>query len=291
METKDKHKHRNRAKKIITSISTLSPFPLVIIKLITLINDGKYNIKDLSIIINHDPIITSKCLKLCNSAYFGLNSQIDNVDDAIILLGEKNLLNIIMNIGTKAIDDNGDSELWFHSISVAILSKLIYHHIWKSDDINHAFNFNSDVVLYICGLLHDIGKSVMHIDKENKMDVELLKMQDINNMLEIESKLYGLTHSAISGKILTLWKFPKIIINGVRLHHTSLLNVDVINIEHVLNFADMLFYTFVWGKVNLKLIIKKEILQLFKITHSDLIKLRFEFYKELKHSIQLLNVN
>lgn len=61
------------------------------IEIITLINDEKSDIKDISKVVSRDSLMSSQIIRLSNSAYFYSSTHIESVHDAIVRVGMQNL--------------------------------------------------------------------------------------------------------------------------------------------------------------------------------------------------------
>ena len=85
-------------KKTIQTIRELPTLPLVANKINTILHDPKSSVSDLSKIIEKDQSITAKVLKLVNSAHYGLPQKVNNIKQAIALLGYRNISYIVMTL-------------------------------------------------------------------------------------------------------------------------------------------------------------------------------------------------
>ena len=148
----------NEMKQKLDKIENLPTLPSIAIEVNQLLQDYDTSIKKLSIVIENDQAISSKILKLVNSAFFGLGSKVGNIPHAITLLGFNTVRNAVISVSViKVLSDISDmadfkiGDLWTHSISVAVASKRLAEttRLHNPDDC------------FIGGLLHDIGKVVM----------------------------------------------------------------------------------------------------------------------------------
>ena len=82
MEEKDK-----RLAIIQTYINKMPALPITVSKILEVCNNPKTSPVDLNQIIALDPVLMGRVMKLINSAYYSLNSQITSLVRAIIMLG------------------------------------------------------------------------------------------------------------------------------------------------------------------------------------------------------------
>jgi HD-like signal output (HDOD) protein len=67
---------------ILESIDRLPPFPETARKVLELSRDEEVDYKEIVDVIKYDEAITSNCLKVCNSSYYGLRVKTFTVDQA-----------------------------------------------------------------------------------------------------------------------------------------------------------------------------------------------------------------
>ncbi len=282
----------NETREILKSINKMPPFPAVVTKILDMVQSESYNIKELESVIQLDPIITAKCLKLCNSAYFGLRKKIDSIQQAVIIIGEANLLKIIMATAAGSINFKSKG-LWMHSVAVAFLSQLLFTRFKEDPKVKDSFKLNDEFTLYTCSLLHDVGRIVLdQFMEKDYSKVEILQMRGICNLSDIEKELFGVNHSIIGAEILRKWEFPENMINLVQFHHVALnkLPLETISIKHVLCLANILHFTYLWCEEHSKAVIDDDILTQFNLNRYDLETLKFELYKELSDADELLQL-
>jgi putative nucleotidyltransferase with HDIG domain len=203
-------------KRILKSIKALPPFPVTIQKVMALANDPDSSLTELSSVIRLDPAITANILRLCNSAYFGLCRPVDNVNEAIMHMGRKNVLRAVMAAGlsryfrtAKGYDVKG-GELWEHAVAVALLSQICAARISRPDDPQ----------LFTAGVLHDIGKMVMgEFVHEAWQKIQDLMERERYSFLEAEEEVLGINHAELGGEIALMWKFPDEILKAIAFHH------------------------------------------------------------------------
>ena len=77
--------------------------PATAARLLPLLQDPESNGNQIEDILKYDPGLTANILKLTNSAYFGLPSHVSSVRQAIMLLGWKRLLQLVMTMSMSAL--------------------------------------------------------------------------------------------------------------------------------------------------------------------------------------------
>jgi HD-like signal output (HDOD) protein len=83
-------------KNIASKLSSFPSMPGAAVKLLALINDPDINVTQIERILRQDPGLTANLLRLANSAYFGIPSKIGSVRQAVLLLGLKRLIQMVI---------------------------------------------------------------------------------------------------------------------------------------------------------------------------------------------------
>lgn len=222
---------------ILESINRLPPFPVVIQKTIQLIDDPTSSAQDVVDVIQYDQSITASVLKVCNSAYFGLRRTIHSLKEALVMIGFNQLLEIIL--GQESLHllyasyqgyDLGEGELWRHSVSAALLSKIISQRLNRGVTPTH----------FTAALLHDIGKVAMNkFVKDYFVEIEKLVENQRLSFLEAEREILGIDHAELGGRITEQWNFPKSIVSAIRYHHTPFLAPEDHEIVQLVYLSDL----------------------------------------------------
>ena len=211
------------SKRILKSIQMLPPFPATIQKVMALAGDPDSSLTELVAVVRFDQAITANILRICNSAYFGLHRPVDNVNDAIMHMGKKNVLRAVMASGlsryfrtTKGYDVKG-GDLWEHAVAVALMSQICAARLSRPDDPR----------LFTAGVLHDIGKMVLgEFVHESWQKIQELVENKKYSFLEAEEEVIGVNHAELGGEIALIWKFPDEILKAIAFHHRPDLLAD-----------------------------------------------------------------
>jgi putative nucleotidyltransferase with HDIG domain len=222
---------------IVKSITSLPQFPENIVQIQRLIADPNSQIVDIARYISTDPAMTADLLKLVNSAAYMMAKKVDNIVDAVKLVGLRGIKNLLYSYGTFKILDDGAADkkkLWDHSYRAAYYS------------YNLAKNFKANVKgllddAYVGGMLHDMGKIVfssVHPDLLEKIRA-FCKDKDIPSDT-FEGIAGGMNHAEIGAKIAEKWNFPESLVSAIRYHHEpSLEPGDHRDVVHVVYLANI----------------------------------------------------
>jgi putative nucleotidyltransferase with HDIG domain len=201
---------------IMTQVKSFPGMPATAARLMPLLQNPDSSAGKIEDILKYDPGLTANILKLTNSAYFGLPSRVSSVRQAIMLLGWKRLLQLVMTMCMSALMkkpvpgyDLPRGELWRHSVAVSVAADLLVKSLSISD---------ADEV-FTAALLHDIGKLVLgDYVQEDLEKIEGMVSKGISFEVA-EYVVLGTNHAAIGARILQNWSLPRELVNAVSWHH------------------------------------------------------------------------
>ncbi|MBN1500115.1 MAG: HDOD domain-containing protein [Spirochaetes bacterium] len=203
---------------ILNEVEELPSFPEYITELQNLCNNPDISIKLLAEKIQIDPALSVSVLKLSNSAGFITGKRIEELDDAIKVIGISNLKAILLaSSARKIFEDRYRTfrEIWEHCNKVAFYARSIA--------IKYKMHSISDRI-FLAGILHDIGKIILlSISPElsNKIS-DLSLTREMRTSTVIEEVSIGVSHSQIGKLIAEKWNFPDYLIASIEHHHNPL---------------------------------------------------------------------
>ncbi len=202
----------------ISTLKNLPTLPHILLKLFESCSQDSVDLLEIAAIVSKDPSLSAKILKLVNSAYFGLPQKVQEINQAVVLVGTSGIKNMaICACVYEAFPKpkkNGNFNLkvfWWHSLRCAFLSKRIAAEM-NSDQADEAF---------VSGLLHDIGKVVLWVNFNSAYEALLENCPDGGQSLIEEEACLGADHSEVAAWVLERWNFKPMISDAVRYHHES----------------------------------------------------------------------
>lgn len=197
--------------------SILTSPPNIYFELQKVIDDPLKSLTDAGRIIENDPALSMRLLKMVNSAFFGFSGEVTTINRAITLVGIKELQNLVL--ATVVIDKFSSMpggllsmhDFWASSLLCALFSKELCRYKNNTCDLD---------VMFVCGLLHDIGQLVFYrkipvLAREVGL---LVETTDINE-IQAEIKIIGFDHYQTGAELARLWKLPDIIITSMAEHN------------------------------------------------------------------------
>ena len=90
-------------KDLIKYVEKLPAFPQSVTKVIELTSRAECSPKELVKVIEHDPVLTVKILKLVNSAFYGLSRPIKSINHGIVYAGFNTIKNLSVSIAAIGV--------------------------------------------------------------------------------------------------------------------------------------------------------------------------------------------
>ena len=200
---------------LVNNIKDIQAMPSVIVRVLNVMKKPTVSMKELGDIVMYDQSLTIKILALVNSAYYGFSQQISSISIALSLLGMVKVKNIIVAVAMKPMMSNqGDKELWKHSIRVAAGCEYLAE-LTKIMDSDEAF---------IAGFIHDVGKIVLHTTNPKLYNKVISAVNDGADILDSERKYFDSDHVKTGSLLAKRWQLPILLANIISYHHNPSLS-------------------------------------------------------------------
>jgi putative nucleotidyltransferase with HDIG domain len=227
-----------RKKMILAELDNLPAFPLIVQKVMQIVNDRDSSASDFQDVVNKDQTLTGKILKMANSPFYSNTREIVLIKDAVVTLGYKTVKSIAYAASTGEIFKKNLPQyglaiggLWKHSLGCAIAARTIGKELKLADEINEE--------LFVCGLLHDIGKLILGKFISRDDQIYMAPETGPDNILNLEKKFTGFNHSQLGTMIAEKWSLPNIINEAIKFHHTpdeSSLHTREVTVVNLANY-------------------------------------------------------
>jgi len=201
--------------KIETKIENLPLVDAAVFEIISLLNNPKSNFKQIADKLT--PGITSRFLKIANTAYYG--REVRAISYAVKLLGYKAMKQTLI---TSILMDHFEKSLDFKYFSFDKFQKQAYFCAVVSKAIGEILGYSNLEDLYTVGILHNIGKLVIaaYFKEKHKKIIALKKSEDIS-VTKAERIILGVDHAEIGALVLKRFNIPQDMCDAVRYHHAT----------------------------------------------------------------------
>lgn len=202
---------------ILKRVDDIPVLPQTTRMVLSMLNDPQMHILKIAEAIQKDVSLTTRLLKMANSAYYAQERKIVTILEALVLLGLNTVKDLLVAASTykilnKKIEgyllEKGD--LWKHSVFCAMAAELL------AGETKPALKDKA----YIAGLLHDVGKIIMaHYVQEDFMQIlDLVEGKNVS-FDSAEKGIVGFTHAELGARVLQKWNFPEDVVDAIEFHH------------------------------------------------------------------------
>ncbi|HOA73230.1 MAG TPA: GGDEF domain-containing protein [Phycisphaerae bacterium] len=200
----------------VRAAETLPSLPGVAVEILELTRSETASVSDIARVIEHDPALTSKILKVANSALFGMARQVSSVHQAIVILGLRTVKVMALTFSlVEAVQDDRPGgfdyqSFWRRSLTSAVAGRVLAGHV-RSPRAEEIF---------IGALLSDIGMlAAFHADKATYRQVLADHQSSLEPIQVLEQRHLGATHAEFSGQLLDAWGLPAELVRAITHHH------------------------------------------------------------------------
>jgi putative nucleotidyltransferase with HDIG domain len=179
-------------------------------------SDQRYT-SQIADIIQRDPSLTARLLRLVNSVHYGVSKKVKNIEEAVFYLGMRQIRQLAMV--TPVIEDfqilAGHTRLewrgfWHHCIGTALMTREVI-------DLVQSHQADSD---YVAGLIHDVGKITMaSAFPEHFAEIYIHRTEAEMDLMELEREVLGVDHAELGAMYLRKQALPGIFVEVVEFHH------------------------------------------------------------------------
>ena len=224
-------------KKLSTAVERMPAFPKSVQKILEITRNINCTPKELVSVIEKDPVITMKVLRVVNSAQLGLATKITSVNQSVVYLGQNTIKNLALSIAAIGILPSTNAagfdiqRYLMHSLTTAAFARQLCG--------TYASNEADPGDCYIAGLLHDFGKIVFAQNMPDQFKQVLATCAESKlPSYRAEEELIGADHTVVGAMLAQKWQFPQALIDCIRTHHTP--NAPTTGMNDCLRMADLI---------------------------------------------------
>jgi HD-like signal output (HDOD) protein len=204
------------ANAIVDESTELGTIPEVTYRILQMLDDPETTSKDLNEIFKRDQALSSRLLRLSNSAFYGFSRQITSVERAVVLLGFNAVKSLAVSASMApmfmsdiAVGSFTPARLWTHCVAVAsgakVLAKLL--------------DLGSPEEAFMAGIIHDLGVLMESQNRPMEFAEAIDRMETGEPVLLAEMEAMGATHCEVGRAVAAKWQFPDILVEVLSNHH------------------------------------------------------------------------
>jgi len=201
---------------LVKGAVTISSPPLIYQRLMEVINHPRSGSADIARVLSEDTGLTTRLLRIVNSALFSFPQRISTPTHAVTIVGTAQVRDLalatsVMTMFTGVPKELVDMEsFWRHSLACGIGARVLAGHR-REDNVERFF---------VAGLLHDVGRLIVFMQEADAATVAMRQSREKGEFLhESELDVLGYTHAQVGGALMHQWNFPGAFKEAVGYHH------------------------------------------------------------------------
>ncbi|MBK7632361.1 MAG: HDOD domain-containing protein [Ignavibacteriales bacterium] len=238
---------RERNKRLLTGIRNLPSVPFIMVEVSKMLDNPRTGASDLGKLISKDQAMVAKILSVANSPLYGLPRRVSTIEFAIVILGFDHIKNIVIALSMmeafKSKEDKNWNRraFWLHSLITASAAKRI------ADDLGYRKSGEA----FTCGLLHDLGISVIQrYFFEGFKEICALVNDQQMRYTNAEQKVLGISHEEIGKFLIEKWNLPSSLGDAILFHHKPSEAENEREMAAIIHLADYMTQRFTMGDLN-----------------------------------------
>jgi putative nucleotidyltransferase with HDIG domain len=196
-------------------VGELPALPQAVLQLLQLLRNDRLSTEQCIRLIEADPILTTRTLRLANSAFYGMAGRVTRISDAVAMLGLRTVAGALAAAAlTQAFRQEdcpgySHADHWRHSVATALCAR----------DLAPRAGLDEEEA-FLAGLMHDFGCLVLavHCAPGAAAAMALSREQSLP-LHEAESEVLGLNHAQVGALLAQHWHFPPEIVLAIEQHH------------------------------------------------------------------------
>ena len=207
---------RHETLRRIEEFEGMPSIPQIIIRVREISENPRSSVADLANIILSDHSLTSKILKIANSAFYAeYASRVSTITQAITLMGFRTVQNVVISLalfdamGKFSHHKFDFRRFWSHSLSTGVLGKLLAS----------ASHYKTPEEAFIAGFMHNIGVAILAVVFPEEYDIVLKKIDRGEEQIVAEKSIFAIDHCEVGGWLARRWNLPPLLAKPIMEHH------------------------------------------------------------------------
>lgn len=207
----------DRVSGIVQRVQSLATLPTVAARIMKVADDPNASISRLHRVLNEDPVLAARVLKVVNSAFYRRSHAIASTLTAIHVLGVASVRSIAVAASLTRLFRGPQTArikeldgLWDHSVAVGVAARSLagLAHVTTPDEAQ------------LAGVLHDLGIVVaLQGDFARfRLVIEEAVTRPGTAFRELEREVMAVDHQELGAALCEGWNFPPQLVH-VCLHH------------------------------------------------------------------------
>ena len=198
-------------------VARLPAMPQILIKLIDLCQADEVGVNELSKLIANDAGLTSRVLRVANSAAYQRSGRKLGLPQALTTLGADLVKSLLISESVfqtfNGFPHTGGTDLrpfWKHSLAAAVMAR----------DLAKTMQYPQVEEAYLAGLLHDVGRLALLAAAPDTYNFNFQTADD-GDLCAAEQKSLQISHAEAGAWLIERWEMDSYLADAVLYHHEN----------------------------------------------------------------------
>ncbi|WP_428609944.1 HDOD domain-containing protein [Sedimenticola sp.] len=194
------------SEQLVQDSLTLISLPAAYTRLQEVMASEDSSMKDVADVVSLDPALAARLLRIANSAYYGLPSQVETITRAVNILGTQQIHDLALATSVAQAFEGLPNELmdmstfWYRSVMCGFLAR----------ELARASGIRETESLFVRGLLLDIGHLILYSRFPDECRQALAESgDDLLGFYAMERQLIGCDANELGMQLMKAWKLPQ----------------------------------------------------------------------------------
>ena len=214
----NKQLYRPKVERSFAAFRELPSPPTIYRELTMLLNSDRSSISDIANVVERDSALAGRVLKVVNSAYYGLERHISNLNEALAMLGLNSVRSLALagHLKTHYPQDVTSrvfsfEKLNMRALAVARLARQIADKHFENRAIRDQ--------VFPAGLMIDLGMLMLAAEKSDAYTKVFNYAAKNGKPLHVVEKMaFNVTHAELGAYLLASWNIAPLVIEIVQIH-------------------------------------------------------------------------
>lgn len=196
--------------KLAASADSLPVLPTTYARVMHIANRPDFSLLEIAQVIQRDVALTAATMKVVNSSFFGLHTDVSSIEQAVSLLGLDVMRGLVLS--NSLFDSNSAVSPWLDLAGVADRSQAVAA-LARAIATVDGHNKHQQALAYLSGMVHSTGLLLLGRCPE----IDLPQGTGIEYSIdpEVDGRLFGIDRYALGAYLLRLWGFERSIVEAV----------------------------------------------------------------------------
>ncbi len=200
---------------IVLRLKQIPSLPSAVTELLASFTQEDVDVDKIAAQISRDQGLTARVLRVANSSFYGLQTRVGTIHEAVVILGFRAVRSMVLAVGMAGAFRAGqcpgfDFQGYLrHGVGVGLAARALAPMAGQNPDL-----------AFTAGLLHDIGQLVLASNFSTEYAVALAyRKQHDCGLAVAERDVLGIDHADVGGLLAEAWRFPDSLHEAVAEHH------------------------------------------------------------------------